>query len=109
MKTHKAIAALAALAQESRLTIFRLLVKHGEEGLSAGVIAETLHIPAATLSFHLAQLSSAGLVNATRVGRMIYYAANYKKIKRLTTYLMEDIPKKTEEKLATLILTEDGE
>jgi ArsR family transcriptional regulator len=99
MKTAKAIAALSALAQESRLTIFRLLVKHGDEGLAAGVIAEKLHIPAATLSFHLAQLHAAGLVHSTRIGRMIFYSANYKKIKRLTAYLMEDIPKKTEDNL----------
>lgn len=109
MKIHKAIAALSALAQESRLTIFRLLVKHGEEGLAAGVIAETLQIPPATLSFHLSQLSSAGLINANRVGRMIFYSANYKKIKRLTSYLMEDIPKKTEDTLRNISLTEDGD
>jgi ArsR family transcriptional regulator, arsenate/arsenite/antimonite-responsive transcriptional repressor len=109
MKTTKAIAALSALAQESRLAIFRLLVKHGEEGLPAGTIAEQLQIPAATLSFHLSQLSNAGLINASRAGRMIYYSASYKKIKRLTAYLMEDIPKKTADKLEKLVLTEDGE
>lgn len=94
MKINKAAISLSALAQESRLTIFQLLCTSGDEGLSAGVIAEELHIPSATLSFHLSQLHNAGLVDSHRVGRMIFYSVNYKKVKRLASFLTENIPSK---------------
>lgn len=90
MKSEQAIEALAALAQETRLAIFRLLVREGPEGLSAGLIAERLDIPAPTMSFHLAQLSRAGLVSSSREGRSIRYAANYGGMNGLLTYLTED-------------------
>jgi DNA-binding transcriptional ArsR family regulator len=90
MKSKTAIGALAALAQETRLAIFRLLVRQGPEGLPAGAIAERLTIPAPTLSFHLAQLSRAGLVTPRRDGRSIVYAADYRGMNALLTYLTED-------------------
>lgn len=85
-----ALEALGALAQESRLSVFRLLVQCGPEGLAAGQIAEKLDIPPATLSFHLGQLAQAGLVTSTRNGRSIVYAADYKGMERLMGYLYEN-------------------
>ena len=78
MKRLLVIESLSGLAQESRLDIFRLLVQRGPEGLAAGLIGERLDLPLPTLSFHLAQLKHAGLVNARREGRSIIYSANYK-------------------------------
>ncbi len=69
MEINEAVAALGALAQESRLSVFRLLVQAGREGLSPGTIAERLTLPGPTLSFHLAQLRQAGLVTVRRDGR----------------------------------------
>jgi DNA-binding transcriptional ArsR family regulator len=90
MKSKNAIDALAALAQETRLAIFRLLVRQGPDGLPAGAIGERLEIPAPTLSFHLAQLNRAGLVASRRAGRSILYAADYRGMNALLTYLTED-------------------
>ena len=90
MKSKAAIEALTALAQETRLSIFRLLVREGPEPLPAGVISERLDIPAPTLSFHLAQLARAGLVSSRREGRSILYAADYGGMRALLTYLTED-------------------
>jgi len=90
MKSKSAIEALSALAQETRLAIFRLLVRQGPDGLPAGTIGERLDIPAPTLSFHLAQLSRAGLVASRREGRSILYAADYRGMNALLTYLTED-------------------
>ena len=90
MKSKTAIDALSALAQETRLAIFRLLVRQGPDGLPAGTIGERLDIPAPTLSFHLAQLSRAGLVASRREGRSILYAADYRGMNALLTYLTED-------------------
>jgi ArsR family transcriptional regulator, arsenate/arsenite/antimonite-responsive transcriptional repressor len=82
-----AVSALAALAQETRLSIFRLLVQQGPEGLAAGEIAERLDIPGATLSFHLKELSHAGLIAARQASRFIYYSANYQAMNSLIDYL----------------------
>ncbi len=90
MESRNAVTALGALAQETRLAIFRLLVREGPDGAPAGSIAEQLGIPAPTLSFHLAQLSKAGLVLSRRDGRSIIYAANYGGMAALLTYLSED-------------------
>ncbi len=90
MEPGNAIDALAALAQESRLAVFRLLVREGPDGLAAGAIAEQLGIPAPTLSFHLNQLSAAGLVISRRDGRSIIYAANYPGMRDLLSFLIED-------------------
>lgn len=90
METKTAIESLSALAQDTRLEVFRLLVREGPDGLPAGAIAERLGIPAPTLSFHLAQLVRAGLALARRDGRSIGYAANYGGMNALLTYLTED-------------------
>jgi DNA-binding transcriptional ArsR family regulator len=81
--------ALAALAQPSRLELFRLLVRRGPEGLPAGEIATRLAIPATTLSFHLSQLTRAGLLAARREGRSILYAADYDRMRDLMAFLTE--------------------
>ena len=80
---------LAALAQETRLSIFRALVQAGPEGLAAGVIAEAVGAPASTLSFHLKELSSAGLVKSRQDGRFIYYSADYAAMTELVSFLGE--------------------
>lgn len=85
----EATAALGALAQESRLSVFRLLVQRGPKGLAAGEIAERLRIPAPTLSFHLSQLAHASLVRSRREGRSIIYAADYEGMQRLMGFLTE--------------------
>jgi DNA-binding transcriptional ArsR family regulator len=90
MKSKAAIEALGALAQESRLAIFRLLVREGPDGLSAGAIAGRLGVPAPTLSFHLAYLKRAGLIDQTREGRTLLYAANTRGMRSLLAYLTED-------------------
>jgi DNA-binding transcriptional ArsR family regulator len=89
MKTGEAVAALAALAQESRLEIFRLLVRAGGEGAPAGGIAEALEIPAATLSFHLKELKHAGLIDCTRDGRSLIYRADFEVMSQLVRFLTE--------------------
>jgi DNA-binding transcriptional ArsR family regulator len=90
MEKPDAIAALAALAQESRLDVFRLLVQAGTEGLPAGQIAERLGVPANTLSFHLNQLRHAGLVTFRRESRSLIYAAEYAAMNDLLAYLTEN-------------------
>ena len=84
------VAALAALAHEHRLRIFRLLVKHGPSGLPAGEIAERVGISATNMSFHLKELDRAGLLRATRQGRYIRYAVDVEGMRKLLTYLTED-------------------
>jgi DNA-binding transcriptional ArsR family regulator len=90
MKTNEAIKALAALAQETRIGIFRLLVQQGTEGLPASALAEKLDLPNATFSFHVKELSQAGLVSARQSGRFIYYSANYAAMNALVGYLTEN-------------------
>lgn len=85
-----ALTALAALAQEHRLALFRLLVQAGDEGLPAGAIAEALGVPNSSLSFHLAQLSRAGLVRQQRQHRSIIYSADYQAMNALVGYLLEN-------------------
>ncbi len=85
-----AIKRLSALAQESRLEVFRLLVKAGPEGKAAGDIARRVGTPANTLSAHLLILSNAGLVKSRRDGRSIIYAVNYEAISDLLVFLTED-------------------
>lgn len=89
MKIEVAVEALAALAQESRLSIFRLLVQAGMEGVAAGVLGEKLGIPPATLSFHLKTLTHAGLIKPRTEGRFVIYSANYNKMDKLIAYLTE--------------------
>jgi ArsR family transcriptional regulator, arsenate/arsenite/antimonite-responsive transcriptional repressor len=90
METKIIIAALGALAQESRLAIFRLLVEAGPDGLPVGAIAETLGFANATLSFHLKELTHAGLTIATPSGRSIIYSANFTTMMGLIAYLTEN-------------------
>jgi DNA-binding transcriptional ArsR family regulator len=87
MEKTNAIAALAALAQETRLAIYRLLVQAGPEGMPAGQIAERLELASATLSFHLNQLRHAGLVTFRRASRSLIYAAEYAAMNDLLAYL----------------------
>ena len=90
MEKSGAIAALAALAQETRLDIFRLLVQVGPAGLPAGQIGERLGLPPATLSFHLNQLKQAGLTTFRRDGRSLIYAAAYSAMNDLLGFLTEN-------------------
>ena len=77
MKSNDVIASLAALAQESRLALFRLLVKRGPEGYTPTELTEKLGVPAPTLSFHLKELQRAGLIEARREGRHLFYRPNF--------------------------------
>ncbi|MCZ8324953.1 MAG: metalloregulator ArsR/SmtB family transcription factor [Sphingomonadaceae bacterium] len=90
MQADLVIRALSALAQEHRLATFRLLVQAGTEGMAAGVLAERLGLPASSMSFHLAQLSNAGLVTQRRQSRSIIYAADYAAMGALMGYLTEN-------------------
>jgi DNA-binding transcriptional ArsR family regulator len=89
-RTRTVVAALAALAQETRLGIFRLLVQAGPDGMAAGEIARRLDLAPATLSFHLAQLSHAGLLESRRESRSIIYAPNFAEINGLIGYLVDN-------------------
>ena len=90
MESENAILAFAALAQSTRLDVFRLLVKHEPEGLAAGEIARGLAVPQNTMSSHLAVLARAKLVVATRQGRSIIYRAGLKQLDGVVQFLMED-------------------
>ncbi|MCO6044512.1 metalloregulator ArsR/SmtB family transcription factor [Aeoliella sp. ICT_H6.2] len=90
MEVKTAVTALAALAQESRLSIFRLLVPAGRVGMPAGEIAEALDIPPATLTFHLKELTYAGLIDSQREGRSIRYSIREEGVCELFTYLLLD-------------------
>lgn len=90
VETKQALQALSALAQESRLAIFRLLIQQGPAGLAAGAIGEKLDLPPATLSFHLAGLARAGLVDARQEGRFVFYSANFEHMNLLVGFLTEN-------------------
>ena len=90
MELKDAVKALAALAQESRLTVFRMLVEAGPEGLSPGVISERAGIPAATLSFHLKELANAGLVASNPQGRFLIYAPDFERMNEVVAFLTEN-------------------
>src|SRR4051794_21529492 len=90
MEKTDCLAALAALAQENRLDVFRLLVQAGRNGLSAGMVAEKLGLAPNTLSFHFDRLKSAGLVTCTREGRSLIYAARFETMNALLGYLTEN-------------------
>jgi DNA-binding transcriptional ArsR family regulator len=90
VETKQAIQALSALAQESRLAIFRLLVQAGPAGMAAGSIGEALELPAATLSFHLAGLARAGLARSRQEGRFVFYSADYQSMTQLVGFLTEN-------------------
>ena len=86
----QAVQSLSALAQGSRLSIFRLLVQAGPAGMAAGSIGEKLELPPATLSFHLAGLTRAGLADSRQDGRFVIYSANFPTMNRLVAYLTEN-------------------
>ena len=90
METKEAVTSLAALAPETRLEIFRMLVKAGPEGLAAGVLADLLGVPAPTLSFHLKELLQAGVVGRERRGRNLLYSANYQAMNGLVRFLTDE-------------------
>lgn len=90
MDTKATLAALAALAQESRLAVFRLLVQAGPAGLAASRISEHLDIPPSSLSFHLKELSHAGLLSSRQDGRFVIYAANVATMNGLIDFLTEN-------------------
>jgi ArsR family transcriptional regulator, arsenate/arsenite/antimonite-responsive transcriptional repressor len=90
VETENAVVALEALAQASRLGIFRLLVSAGPEGMPAGKIAEEMELPNATLSFHLAQLKNAGLIKCERQGRSLIYSADFDAMSTLLSFLTEN-------------------
>lgn len=90
MKTPEVVAALGALAQESRLAVFRLLVRRGPQGYTPGELGERLEIPAPTLSFHLKELQRVGLVLVQREGRYLNYTANFPRMNELVGYLTEN-------------------
>ncbi|MEY4237530.1 MAG: hypothetical protein RL339_131 [Pseudomonadota bacterium] len=90
MQSETVIRALGALAQEHRLATYRLLVQAGADGMAAGALADALGLPASSMSFHLAQLSHAGLVTQRRQSRSIIYAADYSAMGALMGYLTEN-------------------
>ena len=90
MNTRQAVAALGALAQETRLSIFRMLVQAGPAGLAAGRLSEELKVPPNTLSFHLKELSHAALVTARPESRFVYYSADFGQMAALMTFLTEN-------------------
>ena len=90
MQTKQAITALGALAHDTRLRIFRLLVRRGHDGLAAGAIAERLGIAPATLSFHLTDLTRTGLIDQRRESRSLIYSANFQSMHALVDYLTEN-------------------
>lgn len=90
MEIQQAVTALAALAHPMRLQIFRALVVAGPDGLNPGLLAEQLQLPAATLSFHLKELSHAGLADAERDGRFLRYRAQYAQMDALMGFLTEN-------------------
>jgi ArsR family transcriptional regulator, arsenate/arsenite/antimonite-responsive transcriptional repressor len=90
MEMMQAVRSLSALAQESRLSIFRLLVQAGPAGMAAGSIGEKLDLPPATLSFHLAGLTRAGIARSRQDGRFVIYSADFDSMNRLVSYLTEN-------------------
>src|SRR3984957_7395391 len=100
MKRHDALAALAALAQDNRLDVFRLLVQAGPEGMPAGVVAEELDLAPNTLTFHFDRLRDAGLVTVRRAGRSMIYAARFEAMNDLVSFLTENCCQGAQEKCA---------
>ena len=90
MKKTDVVAALAALAQDNRLDVFRLLVQAGPEGMPAGAVAEALDLAPNALTFHFDRLRAAGLVTVRRAGRSMIYAAQYEKMNALLAFLTDN-------------------
>ncbi|MFM2280862.1 MAG: hypothetical protein RLZZ444_3093 [Pseudomonadota bacterium] len=100
---HWAVDALGALAHETRLSVFRMLVKAGADGMIAGAIAEHQGVPPSTMSHHLATLERAGLVQSERESRLIHYRADYAGMRRLLAFLMQDCCQGAPEMCADLV------
>jgi DNA-binding transcriptional ArsR family regulator len=90
MNEKRVVAALAALAQETRLKIFRLLVEAGPSGVAAGALSEALDVPPPTLSFHLTHMRHAGLIDSRRDSRSLIYAADFEQMNDLIGYLTDN-------------------
>jgi ArsR family transcriptional regulator len=90
METKNVLSALAALAQESRLTVFRLLVQAGPEGIAATRISDQVGVPPSSLSFHLKEMVHADLVTARQEGRFVIYTANFKTMNGVIQFLTEN-------------------
>jgi ArsR family transcriptional regulator len=108
MEIKTAVTALAALAQETRLSIYRLLIEAGPEGVAAGRIGETLEVPGATLSFHLKELARAGLVSARQDRQFIYYAVDFERMAELMTFLTQNCCKGMPQECLAVVETELG-
>jgi ArsR family transcriptional regulator, arsenate/arsenite/antimonite-responsive transcriptional repressor len=108
MEIKAAVTALAALAQETRLSIYRLLIEAGPEGLSVGRIGQTLEVPGATLSFHLKELARAGLVSSRQEKQFIYYAVDFERMAELMTYLTQNCCKGMPQECLTVVETALG-
>lgn len=106
MEIRTAVTALAALAQETRLSIYRLLVEAGPDGVAAGRIGETLKVPGATLSFHLKELSRAGLVSSRQERQFIHYAVDFERMAELMTFLTQNCCKGMPQTCLTAVETE---
>jgi len=90
MQSNQVVAALSALAQPTRLAIYRLLVVCGQAGMAAGQIADKLNVSPANISFHFKTLSHAGLIDSRQDGRFVYYAANFTAMNEMLAYLTEN-------------------
>lgn len=90
MNNNNALKIFAALSQETRLQVLRVLVKHGKQGIAAGVLSDKLGIPHNTLSFHLSHLSNADLVESRKQGRSIIYSVNIDALQGLVRFLLKD-------------------
>jgi ArsR family transcriptional regulator, arsenate/arsenite/antimonite-responsive transcriptional repressor len=90
MESGDVVISLAALAQESRLALFRLLVKRGPEGFTPSQLTDKLDVPGPTLSFHLKELQRAGLIEARREGRFLFYSPNFPRMKELIGFLTDN-------------------
>lgn len=108
MDLKDAVAALAALAQETRLSIFRLLVEAGPEGVSVGSIGQALKVPGATLSFHLKELARAGLISSRQEKQFIYYATDFGRMAELMTFLTENCCQGMPKECVTVVETALG-
>ena len=109
METNEAVKSLAALAQETRLSVFRLLVEAGPEGVAAGRLGETLGVPPATLSFHLKELTHARLVSARQEGRFIYYSVDFERMAALMSYLTQNCCRGMPQECLTVMETALGQ
>jgi ArsR family transcriptional regulator, arsenate/arsenite/antimonite-responsive transcriptional repressor len=108
METKEAVIALAALAQDTRLSVFRLLVRVGPEGIPVGRIGEELGVAPATLSFHLKELYHAGLISSRQEGRFIYYSANFERMTALMTFLTQNCCQGMPQECITVVETALG-